>query len=170
MASASLDDVGFRSEGVDTYAQPAVFDLGRQVMSKHSDLRYPQDALHRSQMISPRNDVQKYLAIFCPVAREGNVSILGDRAANQAFMKKHDLSLADIQAYLADLRVEDYSSGPEDDDDPVRRGLCQIWKFGPDFCDAPLYVKLADWLQNRPKRHHCVSFKEASPALTLPYL
>jgi hypothetical protein len=120
-------------------------------------------------MISSREVVQQYLDVMCPAARAGTVSIHSDRHANKAFMQKYELSLDDIQRFLADMRVEDYSSGPDDDDDLQRVGLCEIWFFGPDFCSNPLYVKLADWFKNHPKRHHCVSFKITSRALTLPY-
>jgi hypothetical protein len=121
-------------------------------------------------MISSRDNVQHYLDDFCPVAKREGVSIRDKRADNRAFMEKHELSLSDIQASLGSLRVEDYSSGPEDDNNSDRRGQCVIWKFGPDFHDIFLYVKLADWFNNHLKqRHHCISFKEARPALTLPF-
>lgn len=117
-------------------------------------------------MISPREVVQDYLDAFCPAAARGEVVIHGSRPRNREFMLEHGLDLPTIQAYLAELLVEDYSTGPEADD---RQRPCEIWKFGPDFCSTALYVKLARWVHGQQKEHHCVSFKATQTPLHLPY-
>lgn len=116
-------------------------------------------------MVSPIEVVQAFLNDFCPVAAEGRVVYAGNREENRAFRMAHGLTKALILDYLTELVAQEYSKGPEPDN-KGRQG--QIWKFGPDYCTVPLYVKLADWRPGHPY-FHCVSFKQAQPALHLPY-
>lgn len=61
------------------------------------------------------------------------------RKKNNDFMMKYSLYTEDIKNIFLDLEVDDYLSGPEQDEGGYEG---EVWIFNPIFQDIKLYVKL----------------------------
>lgn len=110
-------------------------------------------------------EVQEFLNVVRPSAARREVLFCGNREKNRRFLLRHRLTLDDACVILEELEVEDYSRGPEPDN-KGRSG--RIWFFGPDYCSAPIYLKVAD---KRPeiRRFLCISLHDTPSPLPLPY-
>jgi hypothetical protein len=91
-----------------------------------------------------------------------------DRDKNKDALYELDLTSAEIENFILNLKPQDYYSGPKYDTKPYRRSENPgpLWAFGTMVEDTEVYVKLR--LGAFEDKAVCVSFHPSSPALDYP--
>lgn len=118
-------------------------------------------------MATSREDVARFLAdIRDAVDGKGTGRIIFvSTDKNKALLARlgftHEAALEDIKS----LTVEDFSSGPEPDD---QGRPCFIWKFGTNVDEIEIYVKFGDWRPGKPE-FFLISYHERERPLPFPF-
>lgn len=114
------------------------------------------------------DQVRKFLLEFKRAATEaGPRTVIASREKNWSALP--DLGLTERQRddVILALKPENYSAGPEPDDNADRGGV--VWIFGAEVNDELVYIKLK-LTGSEPLRHAvCVSFHRAEHPLSFPF-
>ena len=71
--------------------------------------------------------------------KDGNLFTIANRSKNRNFILNYGLLIDDIKNIILDLEIDDYYSGPEEDEDGYEG---EIWVFAPNFQNIKLYIKI----------------------------
>lgn len=86
------------------------------------------------------------------------------RKKNLDSLAQLGITVKQAKGIVLSLVVEDYCSGPEEDQD--RKG-CSVWVFGTENNGEEIYIKLSD--DFRGDQAKCISFHKAEFTLKKPY-
>lgn len=85
-----------------------------------------------------------------------------ERTENKETMKELGISMLNVKDILSELKKEDYSEGPKDDQEEGG----DIWVFGKEIDNKEIYIKLNLGKENR--KVICYSFHFAKSKMNLP--
>lgn len=112
--------------------------------------------------------VRTFLAEFKRAATEnGKYTAIANRDKNWNALTDLELTERQRDDTILALTPDDYSAGPEPDDNPLRGGF--VWIFGAEVHGQHVYIKLK-LVEDGPLRHAtCVSFHRAERPMHFPF-
>ncbi|WP_109070178.1 type II toxin-antitoxin system MqsR family toxin [Azospirillum sp. TSH58] len=113
-------------------------------------------------------EVQAFLRRFVQAVASHGVHVWKTKK-NDAFLMDTGFTNADVVDALKTLRVQNYSAGPELDDDP-NRPAGEVWKFMREYEGYNLYVKLKLDASTGLPIAECLSFHPAERQMQQPNL
>lgn len=106
-----------------------------------------------------KDEVNKFLGNFKRHLSQKILKFITNEK-NRQTLSELGFTTLDVQTELLKLVYKDYVSGPEEDEDPNRKG--DIWKFGKSINKENIYIKIKLDPENRPI---CLSFHLAEREL-----
>ena len=85
-----------------------------------------------------------------------------ERTENRETMKELGISMHNVKDFLSELRKEDYSEGPKNDQEEGG----EYWVFGKEIYNKEVYIKLN--LGKESRKVVCYSFHIAKSKMKLP--
>ena len=112
-----------------------------------------------------RDQVEQFLDRWSTAVREKSATFIPTEK-NRTTMLTLLMDKAELEEVLANLTPENYSQGPEPDEDPAKKG--DVWVFGTELQNREVYIKVKLIEASGDETPVCLSFHFAEYGMQYP--